>query len=65
MYYVVSDETEHGFNIQCAFIYYGEYQSGNTCNNTKQKLFRNNTNKNTNKIGNMVKKYQCNTFKTI
>ena len=24
--------------------YYGEYQSGNTCNNTKQKAFRNNTN---------------------
>ena len=51
----------------CIYLlrYYGEYQSGNTCNNTKQKSFRNNTNKNTNKIGNVVKKYQCNTFKTI
>ena len=51
----------------CIYLlrYYGEYQSGNTCNNTKQKSFRNNTYKNTNKIGNMVKKYQCNTFNTI
>ena len=30
----------------CIYLlrYYGEYQSGNTCNYTKQKSFRNNTN---------------------
>ena len=28
----------------CLLRYYGKYQSGNTCNNTKQKSFRNNTN---------------------
>ena len=36
----------------CIYLlkYYGEYQSGNTCNNTKQISFRNNTNNTNNNI---------------
>ena len=61
---------EHRFNSECAFIYSDimvniSQVTPVTTNKSKQKSFRNNTNKNTNKIGNMVKKYQCDTFKTI
>ena len=51
------------FDIKCAFNYSDNLVIINQVTPVtiqNKKSFRNNTYKNTNKIGNMVKKYQCN-----
>ena len=55
------------FDSECAFIYSDIMVkiSQVTPVTIQNKSFGNTTNKNINKIGNIVKKYQCNTFNTI